>query len=321
MSDPALDIDQRCRAPLAEFHGRVPEAPVWFDRNIAQAPERSLTAVEDVGIETLVWGERGRPGLLLAHGGWANADWWPHIAPLLSKGRRVAAMSFSGNGGSQWRDRYSVAQCAREMVAVARAAGLYEAGPPIFAAHSFGSRPLLNVAADETLAFEGAAPRAAIIIDSAVSPPGAPVFEPPLRAKVVYPDLASALARFRLMPPQDCDNPFILDYIARRSLIPVKTEQGDEGWSWRFDPHLFDRLDGAARADTDAALRAARLPLAFLCGDRSAVARPDNLAYSRSIAPEGTLFASVPNAAHHLFLDQPLAFVDRLNELLDALEG
>ena len=315
MSDPALDADHRARAPLAEFKGARPSAPAWFERNLAQAPERTFTAVEGAGIETLVWGERGRPGLLLLHGGRANADWWPHVAPFLSQERRVAAMSLSGEGGSQWRDRYDVAQYAREMVAVAKAAGLYEAGPPIFAAHSFGSRPLLNAAADAALA-----PKAAIVIDSAVSAPDTPDFNPPSRAKAVYPDLPSALARFRLMPPQVCDNPFILDYIARRSLMQVHAEDGREGWSWRFDPFLYDRLEGARRADTDAALRIARCPLAFLYGDRSAVARADNLAYSRSIAPEGTLFVPVADAAHHLFLDQPLGFVDRLRELLDLLD-
>ncbi len=320
MSDPALDIDQRARAPLARFHGQVPDAPSWFERNIAERPDRSLTTVDGAGIETLVWGERGRPGLLLAHGGWANADWWPHIAPFLAEGRRVAAISFSGNGGSHWRARYSVAQYAREMVAVANAAGLYEAGAPIFAAHSFGSRPLLNVAADAALASDGLAPKVAIVIDSAVSAPESPDIGPSSRAKAIYPDLPGALARFRLMPPQACDNPFVLDYIARRSLMQVETGQV-EGWTWRFDPLLFERLDGARRADTDAALRAARCPLAFLYGDRSAVVRTDNLAYSRSIAPEGTLFASVPDAAHHLFLDQPLGFVARLRELLAVWDG
>ena len=39
------------------------------------------------------------------------------------------------------------------------------------------------------------------------------------------------MARFRLMPPQSCDNGFILDYIARHSLMPA--EGG--GWTWKFD--------------------------------------------------------------------------------------
>ena len=314
MSDPAVDLDQRLRAPLAQFRGERPPAPAWFDEALAQAPERSLTPVEGAGIETLVWGERGAPGLLLVHGGRANADWWPHVAPMLATDHRVAALSLSGNGGSDWRDRYEVVQFAREMTAVARAAGLYDAGPPVFVAHSFGSRPLFATAADPDMA-----PRAAVVVDSAVSAPDALDFIlPPPHASAVWATSAEALARFRLVPPQLCDNAFVLDYIARRSLKRAARPDGSDGWTWRFDPFLLPRLSGAERADTDAAIRAATCPLAFLSGDRSAIARPDNLGYTRSIVAPGTVFTAVEDAAHHVFLDQPLRFVERLREILAA---
>ena len=315
MSDPALDLDRRMRAPLATFGGVAPPAPDWFREALAQPPERSLTPVEGADVETLAWGERGRPGLLLLHGGHAHADWWTPLAPAFAQNYRVAALSFSGGGGSSWRERYSVAQYAREMVAVAQAAGLYDAGAPVFVAHSFGSRPLFHAAAHPDLA-----PRAAVVLDAAVSAPGAPSLSPPSgRPKAVYPSLAAALARFRLMPPQLCDNAFLLDFIARRSLTPAPRPAGaGDGWTWRFDPEMIAKLAGAERADSDAALRAARCPLAFLNGERSAIVQADNLAYTRSIAPEGTPFATLPDAAHHLFLDQPLAFVDRLRAILAA---
>ena len=320
MSDAAIDLDYRLRAPLTPFHGAPPPAPAWFDEAMAKAPQRSLTSVEGAAIETLVWGERGRPGLLLVHGGRAHAEWWPHIAPFFARDRRVAALSLSGNGGSDWRDRYEVAQMAREMVAVARAAGLYDAGPPAFVAHSFGSRPLFNAAADPALT-----PGVAIVIDAAVSAPDAPDFTPPpAHPSAVYATQEAALARFRLMPPQLCDNAFILDYIARRSLKPAPLGEGDgggEGWTWRFDPMVQTKFHGADRPASDAALRQARCPMAFLKGERSAIVRPGNLAYTRSIAPKGTIFAELPDAAHHVFLDQPLAFVDRLRDLLAELEG
>ena len=312
MSDPVLAVDERLRAPLAQFRGERPPAPAWFQQAMAQAPERSLTPVEGAGIETLVWGQRGRPGLLLVHGGRANADWWPHVAPMLATDHRVAALSFSGGGGSDWRERYEVVQFAREMTAVARAAGLYDAGPPVFVAHSFGSRPLFATAADPDMA-----PRAAVVVDSAVSAPETPEFRPPPpHASAVSPTLAEALARFRLMPPQLCDNAFVLDYVARRSLKPAALPDGSEGWTWRFDPCLVPRLHGAERADADAAMRAALCPLAFLYGDRSAIVRRGNLDYTRSIVAPGTVFTAVEDAAHHVFLDQPLRFVERLREIL-----
>jgi len=86
--------------------------------------------VQGTPIETLAWGRRGDPGLLLLHGNGAHADWYSFIGPLLKTGRRVVALSFSGAGGSGWRTQYSVAQWADEALAVAEATGLFSAAVP-----------------------------------------------------------------------------------------------------------------------------------------------------------------------------------------------
>ena len=314
MSDAVLDLDERLRAPLAAFHGERPPAPAWYEAAIAETPERSFVCVEGAEIETLAWGERGRPGLLLLHGGMANADWWAHIAPFFSGAYRVAAPSMSGAGRSSWRDRYDVGQFAREMDAVARAAGLHAAGRPVFVAHSFGSRPLIHAMADPDLA-----PRAGVILDAAIR------VQPPQRERRrepkphrAYPTLASALERFRLMPYQSCENAFILDYIARQSLVEVAGEGAGPGWTWRFDPFFFSKGEGAEQPRAEAALRAARCPFALLYGEHSAIVRPDNLAHTHAIAP-GALYAAIPDAAHHVFLDQPLATVSALRVLMESL--
>ena len=315
MSDPVLDLDWRLRAPLAPFHGERPPAPEWFGAALAHAPERSTTLVEGAEIETLAWGERGRPGLLFLHGGMANADWFAHIAPFFAETHRVAALSMSGAGRSSWRDRYEVAQFAREMAEVARTTGLHEAGPPVFVAHSFGSRPLLSAVADPALEL-----RAAVVLDAAVSLPsriGAEVMDP--RPHRTYASFKEALTRFRLMPYQVCDNLFIVDYIGRHSLHAVTLPGEAERWTWRSDPFVFHKLSGADQGRAEAALRGARCPLAFLYGDRSAIVRPDNLAHTREAAPAGTIFTAVPDAAHHLFLDQPLATVAALRALLATI--
>ena len=312
MSDPVLDLDWRLRAPLAAFHGERPPAPEWFEAALAHAPERSVTPVEGAEIETLTWGERGRPGLLFLHGGMANADWFAHIAPFFAETHRVASLSMSGAGRSSWRERYEVAQFAREMAAVARATGLHEAGPPVFVAHSFGSRPLFNAAADPELEL-----RAAVVLDAAVSIPKAQT--PSLidtRPHRTYASFEEALSRFRLMPYQVCDNLFIVDYIGRQSLGPAR--DAPDRWTWRSDPFLLHKLSGADQGQAEAALRRVRCSLAFLYGDRSAIVRPDNLTHTRAAVPPGTFFTVIPDAAHHIFLDQPLATVAALRVLLDA---
>jgi pimeloyl-ACP methyl ester carboxylesterase len=174
---------------------------------------------------------------------------------------------------------------------------------------------LLNAAADPGLEL-----RAAVVLDAAISLPRSQA--PPtmdMRPHRTYPSFEAALSRFRLMPYQVCENLYIVDNIGRHSLKPVTGEDGAELWTWRSDPFIFHKLHGASRGEAEAAGRAARCPLAFLYGDRSAIVRPDNLAHTKGVAPAGTIFAAVPDAAHHVFLDQPLAVVSALRTLLATL--
>src|SRR5947199_7146942 len=125
---------------LAGFGGRKPPAPEWFEHAIADAPERTFVDVRGAAIETLTWGQRGKPGVLFLHGNGANADWWSFIAPFLADDYRVAAMSFSGMGGSGWRDRYNYDLYGTEALEVAEATGLFDANTgPVIIGHSFGA--------------------------------------------------------------------------------------------------------------------------------------------------------------------------------------
>src|SRR3546814_12969675 len=62
--------------------------------------------VSGTAIETLAWGERGKPGLLFLHGNGGHADWWRFIAPFFASDWRVGAISWSGMGRSGWRKSY-----------------------------------------------------------------------------------------------------------------------------------------------------------------------------------------------------------------------
>jgi pimeloyl-ACP methyl ester carboxylesterase len=289
------------------------DAPEWLAQALAQAPERSTVEVEGAAIETLAWGERGRPGLLLIHGAGAHADWWDHVAPFFSADHRVAAFSVSGMGGSDWRPRYSIDLFAREALAVAEAAGLFEAARrPVVVGHSFGGRVALRCAAGP-----GAVRLQAVVaVDTLISPPGLAVGRRPFdrhNAKA-YESEAAALARFRLIPAQPCPYPTLFDHIARRSIRPTRPEAGEAaGWTWRFDPALWDKLDDRPAIDD---LRAAACPVAAVRGARSALMLPEVTAYYDQAAPRGSPVVVVPEARHHLMLDQPLALVAALRGLL-----
>lgn len=295
--------------PLAHLAGARPPAPAWFAQVLAQQPEAGRIAVEGAGIEALAWGQPGRPGLLLIHGGMAHAHWWAHIAPFLASTHRVAAFSLSGMGGSDWRDSYSVGTYVAEALAVAEWAGLFAGGPPVVAAHSFGAAAGARLAHDHGSRLAGVA-----ILDSGVAPPSMKAFaRRSLPGGRAYPSLEAALARFRLAPEQPVGNLFIADMIARWSL-----READGQWRWRFDPNFFTRM---ARWDSWPAIAAPTCPLAFVHGEHSLIATPDIVARQRAQAPAGTPFVEIPQAHHHLMIDQPLALVSVLRTLCALWQG
>ena len=302
--------DPHQRAPLAEFGGTRPPAPPWFDAALAQLPERREVIIDGTAVELLTWGEIGKPGLLLLHGSGAHAGWWSFIAPFFAGDHRVAALSWSGMGGSAHREQYSLAGFVAQIFEASEVAGLFAAAvKPVVVGHSFGGFPMMAAAtgAGERL-------KAAIIVDTPFRQMGQG--RPPNatdRPHRVYPTLAEALARFRFMPLQDSANPYITDHIARGSLLEVPG-----GWTWRFDPYLWGRFDVGQPVDS---LAQPKCPLALIWGERSVIMPPEIVRELRARLPAGSPAFGIPNAAHHIMVDQPLAFVAALRGLLAGWPG
>ena len=310
---------QNALAPLAPFQGARPAAPAWFENALGCEPERLSVMVEGAAIETLTWGQRGRPGILFLHGNAAHADWWSFIAPYFSDTHRCAAMSWSGMGGSDWRERYSLDLYVQEMLEVMDATGLFEgSAPAVVVAHSFGGFPTLAAAARF-----GERLRAAVIVDTPLRSPQQKaerernkVARAPRPARV-YPSIEEALVRFRFMPVQPVEHPYIADLIARRSLRAIAaTPTAAGGYTWKFDPFLWQHYRmGSPSTD----LQNARCPIAFINGARSGLVGPEVRDYMMSLAPAGTVLVEIPQADHHVMVDQPLAFVSTLRTLLQTL--
>ena len=315
------ELPPEVQAPLAEFKGAEPPAPAWFKAAVALEPER--TFVESLGtkLEVLTWGEVGKPGLLFVHGNSAHADWWSFIAPFFAEDYRVAAMSLAGMGASDWRDRYAFSDFAEDAEAVARATGLYEGGQkPIYIGHSFGGGQVFfaAVAKPERM-------HAAIMVDTGFGPPpeemakrlaqmetvrNIPTADRPSR---VYPTLEAALARFRLMPPQPAGNAYIADFIARRSLKEV-----DGGLTWRFDPNMWAKLNRELDMRGQApAPEAVKTPMVHIYGAKSRIVE-HRKAGAPSPFPAGMTEIEIPDAHHHIMIDQPLALVSALRALLSV---
>src|SRR5690606_27727916 len=86
------------------------------------------------------------------------------------------------------------------------------------------------------------------------------------RPNRIYPTVGEALSRFRFAPVQPCENLYIADYIARKSLRAVEGQSG--GYTWSFDPAIWD---GIKRSDPVADVHNTKCPLAFIRGAESAL--------------------------------------------------
>lgn len=293
---------------MTEHLSRRQDAPSWLDAALRLAPDRVDVAVQATPIEVLTWGDRGKPGLLFVHGNGAHADWWSFIAPFFAETHRVVAPSLSGMGGSGWRESYSVDLHAEELLAASHDRGLFD-GPtkPWIVAHSFGSvvaLRMLDAIAERIggLIIVDNGARMARSSDRTPSPGRPPSFHPTREAIVT---------RFRLKPDQPCQNPALLRFVAETSVLQEK-----EGWRWKFDPYSLDTRGQTDLEDTRRRIALCPVPLSFVWGEHSVLIPPEVIYLTRALSPLGTRFVTIPAAAHHLMLDQPLAFVSAVRALV-----
>ncbi len=290
-----------------------PPAPDWFNRAIDRETTSRHLDVDGCRIHYLAWydaaaGGDARPGLLFVHGGGAHANWWRFIAPFFAETHRVAAIDLAGMGDSGPRAAYGADGWAREIGAVL---GHGKLGPlPVIVGHSFGGFMTMRYGAEHGETLSGA-----VIVDSPVQDPDdepLPQPDPPKRSGPrVYPDHGTALRRFRLMPEQPCENDYITDFIARTSIREV-----GGGWTWKFDFNVM----GSRRFGQpyDAELKALKCRAALIYGSMSAIVSKRTVAYMSSIMGPKAPVVEIPEAYHHVMLDQPLAFVAALRAVLDG---
>lgn len=280
-------------------------APDWFQHALAQKPEDVVIDVQGCAIHYLRWGDREKPGIVLVHGGAAHAHWWSFIAPLLTSQYHVVALDLSGHGDSGRRSDYKREVWAEEVMAVARHAGIV--GAPLLVGHSMGGIVCIAAAARFGDRLAGA-----IIVDSPVRRPD-PESEEGTRGRAfrnpkTYADFETAVAKFRLIPPQPCENDWIVDHVARHSL-----HQTASGWTWKFDPVVFRRATPESIAEN---LAQVRCRVALFRGELSFLVTPDVADYMYELLDRNAPVVEIPQAYHHLLLDQPLAFVSALRAIL-----
>ena len=291
------------------LHVKTP-APSWFNWAVESPLSSNFVEVEGCPIHYLVWpgdDERANErGLLLVHGGGAHANWWRFIGPFFTRYFRVAAIDQSGMGDSGTRDDYDAEIRVEEIRAVIEHGGLGRM--PFVVGHSFGGFMTMRLGATYGEEIGGA-----VIVDSPIRRPS-PDHKPGRPAvghQRFYPSFDDALARFRLLPAQDCENEFIVELIARHSLRKI-----DQGWTWKFDVKAMgSRRWGEPFHEH---LQKLRCRAGLIFGQNSALVSRDTADYMSELMGPDAPVVEIPEAQHHVMLDQPIAFVAALRTLLDG---
>tara|TARA_A100001037_G_scaffold302616_1_gene334638 strand:+ start:1741 stop:2637 length:897 start_codon:yes stop_codon:yes gene_type:complete len=284
--------------------------PEWFFSAVETEYDVNQVEVEECDIVYQRWGNKENPPILLVHGMHAHAHWWDFIAPQMLSEYQVAAINLSGMGDSDYRYDYSGDIYGQELKAVCDACGFDQ--NVVLVAHSFGGNVAIKAANMYPDRFGSI-----VLVDSGLRDPKEAVPDRPSmsgRSGKIYPDKVTALSRFRLQPPQPCDNRFILEYIARNSLMAM-----EGGWVWKFDDDLLDSITDMMI--TPDYYKNLTLPIGLIYGEHSELFSDLSARYMMSLLSSEVPTSVIPNAQHHLFLDQPLVFVKELKNMLTLLSS
>ena len=266
-----------------------------------------VVTVNSLKLHLLESGTPGAPALCFLHGGAAHAHWFDAVTPAFTDRFHVVALDQRGHGESQWVDppAYGTEDFTSDLLELMSAMGW---GRMILAGHSMGGHNAMTFAAwhPERVA-------ALVIIDSR---PAIPVerlnvmHARGLRIPRLHPTAEAAAATFRLLPRETTADPALLAHMAANAVA-----RRNGGWGWRFDP----RTHGERRpVDAWPLIHRITAPTLVVRGGLSPVLTEEMADRLRTTIPKASL-VTIPDAYHHLTLDQPAAFTAALTDFLAGL--
>jgi pimeloyl-ACP methyl ester carboxylesterase len=254
------------------------------------------------------WGSSDNPSVIMLHGNHAHAHWFQFIGGLLAEKYHFVVMSFSGMGESEWRSQYDKDTFVEDVWGVVKETDLIK---PVVVGHSFGGMVSLSTAEKYSDQMSGL-----VLVDFVVRRPENHIEwyknMPPSKPPKVRATKEELVQRFRLMPPQECQNQYLLDFIADKSV-----RKTDQGWSWTFDPSTYDNLE--VGNDQHETLNQLDCPVSFIYGENTMEFDTGNsIEEMKELLPEGSSVVALADAQHHLMLDKPLEFVKELDKLIQG---
>ena len=278
-----------------------------LEKAFSQPPKQSSITLAGIDLNILEWGDQAKPGLLFVHGGAAHAGWWSFIAPFFLPEYHCIAIDLSGHGDSARRPKYTPEFWREEIVQLVASESFFHSIPVIIG-HSMGG--LIGIRAAAVL---GTALPGLVIIDSAVRPDSLDLGRRRksrnlLAKQRTYESRQHILSRFRLVPPQDCQNTNILQYIAAESVRPA-----DDGWTWKYDPKAFRDLQPASIFSL---LQKISCPTVIIRGQGSRILDRGTAENMQSELKQASDIVDIAEAFHHIMLDQPAVLITEIKQVL-----
>jgi len=297
----------------------------------AGAPRDLFVRVNDAELHLLEWGDADARSVLMVHGMRGHAHWFSPVGPVVGQRFRALALDLRGHGRSEHTAAASAGSFVDDVIALPEALGVER---PILIGHSMGGSVALRAAMTLEDRIAGL-----ILVDSGLAgqaprwqrllwrlqhglrigrPPVRPA--PPQRRRTttarVYPTREEALRRFKLRPGGTVAAPELLAHLADHAI----RELPEGGFTWRFDPRLRPGPQRGVRRPLRPDL--IRCPVILIYGTESPITarnHPRNIERLFRRAA-WTALELIPDAHHHVFLDQPERFNQVLMPYLERLD-
>jgi len=242
--------------------------------------------------------------IVLLHGGGANAHWWDHLADPLAANRSIYALDFRGHGDSEHPEKRFVGAFNTDLEAMLCWLGREDV---ILIGHSLGAA----VALDHASRFP--ATRGIVLVDLARggTPGGGRRARLALALRRTYRSREEAIERFRFLPESSRPDEALRSYIAERSI----QKEPDGRFGYKFDPGWFS-LPARPRPDLERVV----CPCLLIRGGESPLLSRDAATEFISRLASGHLI-EIPDAGHHVLIDQPERLLAALENFLEDVES
>ena len=257
--------------------------------------------VEVAGLRLRIqdYGTAGKAPMLCLHGGAANAHWYDFVAQGFTADYHMRAVDLRGHGDSDWDTAAADYTYRRQAADLDELTGKLDLRDFILIGHSMGGM----IASVYAATYPGRA-KALIVVDSNLVMTHERIANYNLvgnREGREYATQEDFIANYRVRPRGSSAAPEILRHIAQHS--GRRFEDG----RWR---HKVDRKVYVSREffDSFAIWNHIRIPALLMKAERGGRITPAVIAELKSRAPQ-LVVAVVPDADHHITLDNPAGFI------------